>query len=193
MDVKCAIRSVDLPGVPDLELKGLIVVVGPNSSGKTQFLHDLNEAVCGNPRQLVVASAVTFGSPPPFEEYFKFLLDRGTIRESSPDQFLKRSLQYGADEGAGSFRKSTVQAQHQQFSQTVQDKVEGSLPEHPFLKELGPLSCSVLFLKNRLTLMDACSTFDHLSQACSAPLLRTKESIHTLTSSRVVVHLVASR
>ena len=164
MEVTCPIRSVALPGVPDLKLQGLIVVIGPNSSGKTQFLHDVNETVCGRRCQLVVASGVFFSEPPPFDEYFKFLVDRGTIRESSPDQFLKRSLQYGADEGGGSFRKSQVQAQYQQFSKAAQQKAEGSLPEYVYLKELGPLSCSVLFLKNRLSLMDACPTYDHLSQ-----------------------------
>ncbi len=62
------IRTIDLPGAPDLELRGLIVVVGPNSSGKTQLLHDLNETVCGRSRELVVASALTFTTPPSFEE-----------------------------------------------------------------------------------------------------------------------------
>ncbi len=161
MDVTCPIRSVSLPGVPDLELQGLIVVIGPNSSGKTQFLHDVNETVCGRRRQLVVVSGVSFREPPPFDEIFNFLVSRGTILESSPDHFLKRSFQYGADEGAGTFRKSQFQAQHQQFSKAAQQRAEGSLPEYAYLKELGPLSCSVLFLKNRLTLMDACSTFDY--------------------------------
>jgi hypothetical protein len=146
MQITCPIRSVDLPGVADLELKGLIVVVGPNSSGKTQFLHDINETVCGKARQLVVASAILFREPPAFDEYFMFLLERGAIRETSHDQFLKRSLQYGADEGAGSFHKSQVQGQHQRFTQVAQEKVHGSLPEQMFLKELGPLSCSALFL-----------------------------------------------
>ena len=108
MDIQCPISTVDLPGVPDLELQGLIVVVGPNSSGKTLFLHDLDEVVVGRARQFVVASAVSFRAPPTFDEYFGFLLERGTIRESGTNQFVKRSLQYGADEGAGSFRKTNV-------------------------------------------------------------------------------------
>ena len=65
MEVTCPIRSVARPGVPDLKLQGLIVVIGPNSSGKTQFLHDVNETVCGRRRQLVVASGVFFGGNHP--------------------------------------------------------------------------------------------------------------------------------
>ena len=170
MDLTCPIRSVDLPGEPDVELQGLIVVVGPNSSGKTQFIHDLNDTVCGRRRQLVVASAVFFRPPPSFDEYFNFLLERDIIRESSPDHFSKRSFQYGADVGAGSFHKSHVRSQHQQLLQAAQKKVEGSIPESAFLKELGPLSCSVLFLDNRLTLMNACSTFNYSSESPSKTL-----------------------
>ena len=75
MGLDCPIRSVDLPGVPDVELRGLMVVVGPNSSGKTQFIHDLNDPLCGKPRTLVVAQALMFRPPPSFEDYFKLLLD----------------------------------------------------------------------------------------------------------------------
>lgn len=165
MDLECPIRSIDLPGVPDLELHGLIVVVGPNSSGKTQLLHDINEVVCGRRRQLVVAIAVSLRKPPSFNEYFEFWVARGSIREGDGDHFLKRSFQYGADEGGGgSFHKSRLQAQYGKFSQAAQQKAGGSLPENVFLKELGPLSCSVLFLKNRLTLMDTCPSFDHLTK-----------------------------
>jgi hypothetical protein len=164
MDVKCPIRSVDLPGVPDVKLQGLIVIVGPNSSGKTQLLHDLNEVVVGRPRELVVASGVSFNPPPPFNEYFAFLVGSGSIWESSPNQFLKRSLQYGADEGGGSFHKSNVESHYQQHLQIINNKVSRSLLASSFLTELGPLTCSALFLKNRLTLMDSCPNFDHRTQ-----------------------------
>ena len=170
MDVTCPIRSVTLPGVPEMELRGLIVVIGPNSSGKTQLLQDLNDVVCGRKRQLVVASGVSFAEPPRFDEYFDFLVDRGTIFESKPDHFLKRSLQFGADQGGGTFVKSRIKSQHQQFVTAAQQVAEGTVPAYPYLTELGPLSCSVLFLKNRLTLMDACSTYDHRTQGPSKTL-----------------------
>lgn len=184
MKIKCLINTIDIPGVLDLEMRGLIVVVGPNSSGKTQFLHDLNETVCGRRRELVVASGVTFGKLPPFDEYFDFLIENGSIREKSPDEFQKYSLQYGADTGSGSFRKSRIKGQYQQFEQAIQQKVEGSIPDFPFLNELGPLSCSALFLQNRLTLMDACSTFDFLSQGPS----KTLQSLYWNKSAKKKLH-----
>jgi len=184
MKVTCPILAVDLPGVSDLKLQGLIVVVGPNSSGKTQFLHDIDEAVCGKRRELVVGSGMTFKTPPPFDEYFSFLVERGSIREQSPDQFLKSSLQYGADAGAGSFRKTKVKSQHQQFELAVQQKVEGVMPDFPFLMELGPLTCSALFLKNRLSLMDACPTFDYRSHGPS----KTLQALYWNKIAKVTLH-----
>ena len=50
MKITCPIHAIDIPGVLGLEMKGLIVVVGPNSSGKTQLLNDINETVCGRRR-----------------------------------------------------------------------------------------------------------------------------------------------
>jgi len=151
-------------------MRGLIVVVGPNSSGKTQLLYDINETVCGRRRELVVSSGITFGKPPPFDEYFNFLVNQDYIREKTPDEFLKYSLQYGADAGSGTFRKSQIKNQYQQFEQAIKQKIEKSVPEFRFLSELGPLTCSSLFLRNRLSLMDACTTFDYLSQGPSKTL-----------------------
>jgi len=189
MELACPIRAVDLPGVRDFELQGLIVVVGPNSSGKTQFLRDLDEVVCGRSRELVVACGISLKAPPPFDEWFDFLVEEGSIREQTPDEFIKYSLQYGADAGGGSLRKTRVKSQHQQFAQATQQKVERSTPDFAFLKELGPLTCSALFLKNRLSLMDACGTFDFRSQGPS----RTLQSLYWKREAKAALHKEIAR
>lgn len=184
METTCPIKVIDIPGVSGLEMRGLIVVVGPNSSGKTQFLHDINETVCGRRRELVVSSGVTFRKPPPFDDYFAFLIEKGSIREKTSDEFLKYSLQYGADVGAGSFRKSRIKSQYQQFEQAIQQKVVGSIPEFPSLVALGPLTCSALFLRNRLSLMNAGSTFDYLNQGPSTTL----QSLYWNKNAKAALH-----
>ncbi len=189
MQITCPIRSVDLPGIPDLQLQGLIVIVGPNSSGKTQLLYDLNEIVCGRHRQLVVISAVEFRSAPAFDEYFNFLVQENIVRESSDNQFYKRSFQYGADEGAGSFHKGSLQSYYAAFVQQTQTKAKGSIPALLFLRELGPLSCSALFLKNRLTLMDHCPTFDYISQGPS----KTLQSLYLNKKAKAALYHEISR
>jgi hypothetical protein len=49
---------VFLPGLGDLQCSGLVVLVGPNSSGKSQLLQDVYRRLAGEPRQLVVAKEV---------------------------------------------------------------------------------------------------------------------------------------
>ena len=48
---------VALPDIGDIRCSGLIVVVGPNSSGKSQLLQDIYLRLSGEPRALVVACA----------------------------------------------------------------------------------------------------------------------------------------
>lgn len=164
MEVNCPISSIGLPGTEDVKLVGLIVVVGPNSSGKTQLLHDLNETVCGRRRDFVVASAVTLAPPISFSDYIDLMLSRGTVKVLASGEYQKRSLQYGTDEGSGSFQKKVIENQYNQLRGEVK-KYVGSVPGFPFLKEVGGLTCSALFLKNRLTLMDPCPTINHTVEA----------------------------
>ena len=57
------IRRLTLPSLGELRCAGLIVIVGPNSSGKTQFLKDIKEKLCGEPRTLVVAEELEINKP----------------------------------------------------------------------------------------------------------------------------------
>ena len=171
MDLIRPIRSIDLPGVANLALQGLIVVVGPNSSGKTQLLRDINEIICGRRRELVVASTVSFDTLPPFEEHWDSLIDRGSIQEEESGHFSRRSLQHGAEDGAGgTFGKPRVEKAYTQLAGSTQQKAEGPLPVNSFLKELGPFLCSALFLENRLTLMNNCRNFPYHEQGPSLTL-----------------------
>ena len=58
------LRRVLLPGLGDLRCSGLVVLVGPNSSGKSQLLQDVYRRLAGEPRQLVVAKKVQIEKPP---------------------------------------------------------------------------------------------------------------------------------
>ena len=53
------LARIDLPGIGEIDPSGLIVLVGPNSSGKSQLLQDLNARMTGAPRSLVVADQIT--------------------------------------------------------------------------------------------------------------------------------------
>jgi hypothetical protein len=86
------LRRVTLPGLGDLECSGLVVLVGPNSSGKSQLLQDVYRRLAGEPRQLVVASDLQIEKPPldPFlrcleeEGYFSTVVDEAGVKHMRP-------------------------------------------------------------------------------------------------------------
>ena len=53
------LESFELPGIGSVQCDGLTVIVGPNSSGKSQLLQDIYLRLCGEPRALVVATGFT--------------------------------------------------------------------------------------------------------------------------------------
>jgi len=67
------LAKVTLPNVGDIPCCGLTLIVGPNSSGKSQFLRDLYQRLCGEQRALVVASNVQLNKLPDYESWIKLL------------------------------------------------------------------------------------------------------------------------
>src|ERR1700730_11939577 len=73
------LAKVALPDVGDIPCSGLTLIVGPNSSGKTQLLADLYCLLCGEPRDLVVASDVQINKPE-YATLLQLLESEGYIR-----------------------------------------------------------------------------------------------------------------
>src|SRR5690349_23546962 len=78
------LESLHLPGVGRVECSGLILIVGPNSAGKSQLLRDIHQRVSGEPRQLVVATEVRI-APLPYEALMSALADAGYIYKFEDD------------------------------------------------------------------------------------------------------------
>ena len=72
------IKKLTLPDIGELQCSGLLVIVGPNSSGKSQFLRDIREKISGEPRDLVVASDLDVDTPD-HELFMKCLKAEGYI------------------------------------------------------------------------------------------------------------------
>src|SRR2546425_10050625 len=70
------LERLTLPSIGDLRCSGLILIVGPNSSGKSQFLQDIYLRLCGEPRSLVVATNVRI-TKPDYEPFMKCLEAEG--------------------------------------------------------------------------------------------------------------------
>jgi predicted ATPase len=75
---------VTIPETGDLQCSGLIVLVGPNSSGKSLLLQDLYLRLAGEPRDLVVAKEVHIDKPP-LEPFLKCLESEGYLSAWTDD------------------------------------------------------------------------------------------------------------
>src|SRR5437016_33664 len=79
------LARVTLPEIGDIPCSGLTVVVGPNSSGKTQFLLDLYQHLTGERRKPVVASDVQVNKPADYPAFIKLLLSEGYLESYTDD------------------------------------------------------------------------------------------------------------
>jgi len=79
------LERVALPDNGELRCSGLILVVGPNSSGKSQFLQDLYLRLCGQPRALVVATNIRIRKPENYDSFIQCLESEGYFETITDD------------------------------------------------------------------------------------------------------------
>src|SRR6266545_4409138 len=90
------LRQVALPGLGDLACSGLVVLVGPNSSGKSQLLQDIYKRLAGERRQLVVAKEIQIEKPP-LDPFLRCLEDEGyfsTIEDEAGNKHYRPLTMY---------------------------------------------------------------------------------------------------
>ena len=75
------LKSIAVPNVGRMQPRGLVVVIGPNSSGKTQMLKDMLCLLLGQPRKLVVCEEIELQRPSAIEPLLEQLYSEGHIRK----------------------------------------------------------------------------------------------------------------
>jgi hypothetical protein len=112
------LAEVTLPGVGQIPCSGLTLVVGPNSSGKTHFLTDLYSRLCGEPRNLVVASDVRINKPE-YAPLMQCLVSEGFIRRYvNPDNNEEQIIPSTTYAGTGTAFQ-TIQSQQAKTGITI--------------------------------------------------------------------------
>ena len=158
------LRRVRLPGLGDLECSGLIVVVGPNSAGKSQLLRDIYHRICGEPRQLVVATEVQIDKPP-FEPFLRCLESEGyfsTIEDDAGNKHLRPlTMHLGTGQPLNQIQPQQAQSWYGSFAPEA--------PQFPrrsseFLNHFGRMLVTALFLDRRLTSLATTGIIDFVTQ-----------------------------
>lgn len=158
------LSRVLLPGLSDLRCSGLVILVGPNSSGKSQLLQDLYKRLAGEPRQLVVAQEIRVEKPPygPFMEclehegYFNTFEDDGGRKQLRP-----LTMYLGSGQALAQIQFEQAQQWHNSFSP---ESAIASRSQIAFLNYFGRLLVTALFLDRRLTSLASTGLIDFVAQ-----------------------------
>jgi len=157
-DIK-PISELCLPNIGPIECAGLTVIVGPNSSGKTQLLKDIYHKLTGRSRPLVVASSIRLAKPD--KSIFEILQAEGFIKRYYDDNdtllWLPTMTYLGSGEGASPIQATEADKWHSSYD-PLKD-FHARRPEQ-FLNYFGRMLVSALFLERRLSSLGAVALID---------------------------------
>lgn len=160
------LEVLELPNIGEVKCEGLIVVVGANSSGKSQLLQDIYQRLCGEPRALVVATKVQTQKPAKYEQMQLYLEEEGyfetVIDENGTEQRIAKTTYLGQGGGIGQIQPSQGESWLGAY-EPVSDRLTKRRSE--FLNYFGRLFVTALFLDRRLGAMTSVSVMDFETQA----------------------------
>ncbi len=160
------LERLELPDIGLLDSAGLTLVIGPNSSGKTMFLRDIEQRLAGEPHALVVARAVDIGKPK-YDELIECLKREGyisEIRQPNGNVVLRSQTTWigYSQQPLGDVDPNAVAQWFEQYSaQPARKDHERS----QFLMVFGRMLMTALFLDRRLVSLVPVNSFDRNAQA----------------------------
>ena len=157
------LTSVSVPNAT-VRPKGLVLVVGPNSSGKTQFLKDVHHLLTGQPRDLVVCSGYRLSKPPKLDTFLEHLIREGYVKRERDQNGSDIVRQTAPHLGGGDFRgHNTAFGNVQNWFNTfaAASPPTGRIEKVHFLELFGHCLTTALFLENRLRLANQVNQFDY--------------------------------
>ena len=160
------LERVSLPDIGDLRCSGLILVVGPNSSGKSQLLQDIYLRISGEPRALVVATDVQVNKPQEYEPFARWLEDKGYfetfVDENGSSQWRPRTVYLGTGQAINQIQPNQAQNWYSAYVPTSDPSVRR---RSEFLNYFGRLLVTALFLERRLTSLNQVGAIDFQTQS----------------------------
>lgn len=156
------LKGIKLPGNKAISTTGLILVVGPNSSGKTQLLKDIHASLLGQPRRLVVAQEVKVNKPSSFDALVESLETEGYVRrqlnEKGVEMLKVRTVPLG-----GSSPGLQAEIDFGNVKSWFGNFQDGQTNHHSqlFYSLFGAMLSTALFLANRLTATNHTGNYDY--------------------------------
>ena len=155
---------VVLPGLGELNTAGLIVLVGPNSSGKSQLLQDIYLRLAGQPRDLVVSQDIRIEKPP-YDSFMMCLENEGYFSSTEDDsgnrQLRPRTMYLGMGQPVSQINPNQAEQWHTSYTP---DSAPSTRKQSDFLNYFGRLLVTALFLERRLTSLNSTGVIDFDTQ-----------------------------
>lgn len=164
------LERVELPDIGLLDSAGLTVVIGPNSSGKTRLLRDVEQRLAGEPHGLVVARAVDIRKFN-YDELIECLKSEGYIKERrAPNEravLRSQTTWIGYSQQLGDIDLEHAAQWYEHYSKQPQTKDDERVQ---FLMTFGRMLMTALFLDRRLVSLMPVNGFDRNAQAPQSDL-----------------------
>lgn len=145
------LELVRLPGMGDVDCNGLILIVGPNSAGKSQLLRDIHQKISGELRTLVVATEVRVRRLP-YEPLMEALVEAGLLHRFEDDAGTPHVRPMTTYVGSGQAAQQMQVNQLQSWHQTHHSSSEkAKRRKDDYLGYFGRFLVTALFLDHRLT------------------------------------------
>ncbi len=156
------LKRVVIPGLGELDCSGLTVIVGSNSSGKTQLLRDIKARVAGEIRDLVVATDIEIEAPE-LQPFISCLKAEGHISsffdDNDQEQYIPQTPLLGMGQPGQNIQSNQAEQWNTTFRQPSRGKRRNEL-----LNWYSPFLVSALFLENRLTALKSVNNIDYQQQ-----------------------------
>ena len=159
------LQSIAIPNVGRVEPKGLVLVIGPNSAGKTQLLRDIHGRMLGQARKLVVCDDIEIHRPPSLDSLLDSLYAENHI-EKRVDGNNRVMIETRIPDFGGNGAKWSLQEQQVKlyFANPIQlGATQRDGASDKFLEHFGRSFIVSLFLDHRLTVTNAVDNFDYES------------------------------
>lgn len=156
------LKSISLPGADITKPEGIIVVVGPNSSGKTLFLRDIESYLLTGQSGFVVCKSLAAIRPAKFKEFIDELIEHHYL-QAIPNQekqyrtyvpFLEKVVRNQPKQR----HPFPLNALEKAFNGFVSDP-NGNNPE--WFGKIGMVFVAPLSLDQRRRVCDKCPSFDY--------------------------------
>jgi hypothetical protein len=160
------LKAIQVPGAAIPDPEGLIVVIGPNSSGKTLFLRDIENYLTGAKNEPIVCESITAKKPENLQALIDDLKNLRYLRVTNEQHgqcqvdvpFLRVKTQ------RTQFSLQQLDQAYQQFSPDANGKNEG------FFRPIGLALLAALSLHERREVCDEAPNFQDESHSPDRPI-----------------------